>query len=161
MDTMSFRSMGPGDEGSVAESGVGTVKSYEADSLEEDDPEVVKEREREFKKTLEVHYDPNLGAEENEENFQRTMANFCEYLRPEYERALERERQVQLTKYDDEEIAARAWIPGDEFGADGDFRSIAIAYSYQREILTRKIGVPGHPAPALQVTIKLSKHTNK
>ena len=37
-----------------------------------------------------------------------------------------------------------------EFGEKGDMRSVAISYSKEREQLTSNIGVPGHPAPALE-----------
>lgn len=137
-------------EGSITEGDGEEVQESAIDPYEEDDPEVLKQREKEYKKTLEVHHDPNLGAEENEAAFQQAVANFCEYLRPEYEKALLKEAKRQMEAYDEDELIERQWIPADEFGAEGDFRSIAIAYSDQREKLTRKIGVPGHPAPALQ-----------
>jgi len=115
-----------------------------------DDPEVVKAQEKAYKETLMVHNDPNLGVEENEEQYQQALENFCEYLKKEYNEAIANEAKRQIEGFDEDENVDRRWIPADQFGQRGDFRKVSIAYSYQREKLTSKIGVPGHPAPALQ-----------
>eukprot|EP00614_Pseudopedinella_elastica_P003355 CAMPEP_0172593852 /NCGR_PEP_ID=MMETSP1068-20121228/13104_1 /TAXON_ID=35684 /ORGANISM="Pseudopedinella elastica, Strain CCMP716" /LENGTH=799 /DNA_ID=CAMNT_0013391549 /DNA_START=85 /DNA_END=2484 /DNA_ORIENTATION=- len=121
------------------------------DPLDEigDDPEVLRQEKEAYKQTLILKVDPNKGVEDNEQNFQKTMENFCEYLRPEMEKALQKETERQAEKDEDEKLALR-WVPPDDFGAQGDFRTVHISYSYERERLGMKIGVPGHPAPALE-----------
>jgi DNA repair exonuclease SbcCD ATPase subunit len=116
---------------------------------EEEDPAVAKARLKAYKNTLVVHEDPSKGVEENEENFQETMLRFCDYLKPEIEVAIKEVEKEELGRSYDA-LVARTWIPPDEFGARGDMRSVSISYSQQREDIMSKIGIPGHPAPALE-----------
>jgi len=117
---------------------------------EGNDPEIVAQQLKEFKGTLMVKNDANLGVDENEGAFQETLSRFCEYLEPEYQEAIATENERQVGEFDEDALVERKWIPPDEFGEKGDFRTVGLAYSYEREKITSKIGIPGHPAPALQ-----------
>lgn len=132
-----------------ANSGSPTGKHVDPLDDAEEDPALAKARLNAYKETLIIQYDPDKGEEENERDFQETVVRFCEYLEPEVERTV-RDLEAAEMRRDYSELVERTWLPPDEFGERGDMRSVAISFSNEREKLTSKIGVPGHPAPALE-----------
>jgi len=59
-------------------------------------------------------------------------ASLCSYFflsfflsKPEYQAALEADNEEQIERDEDENIE-RKWIPSDEFGEKGDFRTVAV-----------------------------------
>jgi len=47
------------------------------------------------------------------------------FLKPEYQAALEADNEEQIERDEDENVE-RKWIPSDEFGEKGDFRTVAV-----------------------------------